>query len=241
MAKSTAKTLLSDWLKLSVCKRLAFTLAEILIVLGILGIIAEMTIPTLMHSVQKQQMIVGLKKAYSNLSQVVATSINENGDINTWNWSLTQTPFVKEYFLPYFSIIKDCGTLDTASCGGKTKKWLNGSTFNCTESGCGAYKVIMADGTSWAFDYRGVGTGMLDIVVDLNGSKNPNVAGKDVFFFRIYYSHSAPDFMDIWATTRDVAISNTLFGCNKTAKEAGLVCGKLILLDGWQMKEDYPW
>src|SRR5574344_742911 len=46
-------------------KRTAFTLAEVLIVLGIIGIVASMTIPTLMNKVAKQEYLTALKKFYS--------------------------------------------------------------------------------------------------------------------------------------------------------------------------------
>src|SRR5574344_1078186 len=46
-------------------KRVAFTLAEVLIVLGIIGIVASMTIPTLMNKVAKQEYLTALKKFYS--------------------------------------------------------------------------------------------------------------------------------------------------------------------------------
>src|SRR5574344_1461713 len=46
-------------------KRIAFTLAEVLIVLGIIGIVAAMTIPTLMNKVAKQEYVTELRKFYS--------------------------------------------------------------------------------------------------------------------------------------------------------------------------------
>ena len=46
----------------------AFTLAEVLIALVIIGIIAALTVPTLMHKVEKQGYVSGLKKAYSILN-----------------------------------------------------------------------------------------------------------------------------------------------------------------------------
>src|SRR5574344_780724 len=46
-------------------KRKAFTLAEVLIVLGIIGIVAAMTIPTLMNKVAKQEYVTELRKFYS--------------------------------------------------------------------------------------------------------------------------------------------------------------------------------
>src|SRR5574344_2179346 len=46
-------------------RKAAFTLAEVLIVLAIIGVVAAMTIPTLMNKVQKHEYVVALKKFYS--------------------------------------------------------------------------------------------------------------------------------------------------------------------------------
>src|SRR5574344_1675094 len=60
-------------------KKTAFTLAEILIVLGIIGIIAEMTIPTLMENVQKQEYVTALKKFYATQSDGWQRLLAEEG------------------------------------------------------------------------------------------------------------------------------------------------------------------
>ena len=49
----------------------AFTLAEVLITLTIIGVIAAITIPNLMQKYTKHQYVVGLKKAYSELSNAI--------------------------------------------------------------------------------------------------------------------------------------------------------------------------
>src|SRR5574344_1670122 len=58
-------------------KSLAFTLAEVLIVLGIIGIVAALTIPTLMANVQKQQYVTALKKFYSTQTEGYARMLAE--------------------------------------------------------------------------------------------------------------------------------------------------------------------
>src|SRR5574344_2775265 len=60
-------------------KRSAFTLAEVLIVLGIIGIVASMTIPTLMNKVAKQEYIAGLKKFYSTQMNGYAQLLADEG------------------------------------------------------------------------------------------------------------------------------------------------------------------
>ena len=47
----------------------AFTLAEVLITLGIIGVVAALTMPALIANYKKQQTIVQLKKAYTTLAQ----------------------------------------------------------------------------------------------------------------------------------------------------------------------------
>ena len=60
-------------------QKAAFTLAEVLITLGIIGIVAAMTMPMIVENTKKQQTVVQLKKAYSVLSQAVELSELDNG------------------------------------------------------------------------------------------------------------------------------------------------------------------
>lgn len=52
-------------------KKSAFTLAEVLITLGIIGVVAAMTIPTLLAKYQEKQTVTKLKQTYSILSQAI--------------------------------------------------------------------------------------------------------------------------------------------------------------------------
>ncbi len=67
----------------------AFTLAEVLITLGIIGIVAAMTLPTLVAKYKEKQRVTQVKKAYSILSQAYQMAVTEYGDINTWNFTQT--------------------------------------------------------------------------------------------------------------------------------------------------------
>ena len=67
--------------------RLGFTLAEVLITLGIIGVVAAMTMPSLITNYQKKQTISQLKKSYSVVSQALVSSQAENGNIEEWNLS----------------------------------------------------------------------------------------------------------------------------------------------------------
>ncbi len=55
----------------SLKKRTAFTLAEVLITLGIIGIVAAMTMPSLINTTQKKELETAFKKQYSVLQQAI--------------------------------------------------------------------------------------------------------------------------------------------------------------------------
>ena len=93
-----------------------FTLAEVLITLVIIGVIASMTIPTLMNNTNKQEYVSRLKKAYSALSQatnkIIADEGNPNPSIGGW---AVDTEAVYNMYKKYLSVAKDCG-YNTAGC-----------------------------------------------------------------------------------------------------------------------------
>lgn len=61
-----------------------FTLAEVLITLGIIGVVAAMTIPTLMQTQRKIATQFALKKFYSQRSNAIKPSEVENGVVDKW-------------------------------------------------------------------------------------------------------------------------------------------------------------
>src|SRR5574344_1975347 len=123
-------------MKNSICKCIkyhqikskSFTLAEVLIVLGIIGVIAAICLPTLIKKYQQHETVTGLKKQYSAMSQVLQRAIADNGDVSDWDWS-DLTVFVKTYFIPYMSIMSDCGRTRTDNCGTQTKLTLKGTSL----------------------------------------------------------------------------------------------------------------
>lgn len=84
-----------------------FTLAEVLITLGIIGVVATMTIPTLITKYQKHRTETQLVKFYSMMNQTLRMSVAENGDPDGWiiaNKTYTydeNVEFVNTYILPY--------------------------------------------------------------------------------------------------------------------------------------------
>ena len=73
-----------------------------MITLGIIGVVAALTIPGLISNHQKKVTVTQLKKAYSEISQAVKLSQIQNGDISGWDFTLNGTDFYNTYLKNYF-------------------------------------------------------------------------------------------------------------------------------------------
>ncbi len=86
-------------------KKQAFTLAEVLITLGIIGVVAAMTIPILMTAYRKKQTVTRLKRAYSIVQQSIRLSEDENGEVESWDTKLNGDEFFKTYLANYIKYL----------------------------------------------------------------------------------------------------------------------------------------
>jgi len=114
-----------------------FTLAEVLITLGIIGVVAALTIPTLMANYQKTAEVAGLKKSYSEVTQALQLMANDmgcQGDLectglfnNDGDVVSRDTIFGNE-FKKYFKLAKDCGvTYNSNNSDDQSKKCFSDS------------------------------------------------------------------------------------------------------------------
>lgn len=208
-------------------KNKAFTLAEVLLTLGIIGVVAAMTIPNLVKYNQKQQTISRLKKSYANLSQVVRQSEQVNGYNDTWDWGTSGDAdsvlaSFNTYWRPYLKIMKNCSSMQ--DCGYKSGiKDLTGAGVNGVYSPTTRVSVMLADGFLLI-----VWSTTKSVVVDINAGIAPNIYGIDVFNFVL---DAKKGLVPLGATSD--------FGSN--CKTYGQFCAAKIIADGWQIKDDYPW
>ena len=74
-------------------KKIAFTLAEVLITLGIIGVVAAITIPSLLTNIRHRDISVKLQKFTSVMRQMLLTAEEEQGPVNEWNIRLSKEKF----------------------------------------------------------------------------------------------------------------------------------------------------
>jgi len=201
--------------------RLAFTLAETLITLGIISVVAAICIPALNNAIQDRQFKEAAKKAFSVSSQAVEQMRQDNGG-SLSNYYTTAGSF-KTDFVKYFNVLQDCGLHGCVPAIPTSDVYtsLAGDKANTSYMYYGQF--VTADGM-----FFGIYTnGEIVISVDVNGyQKGPNVYGKDVFFFQLVNDNLVP----VGANGTVYYDSNNSY-CNKANHDSiqGLGCMTLIM------------
>ena len=169
-------------LKKRFCKTLAFTLAETLIVMGIIGVVAALTIPNLNSSTADKEKVAKLKKVYSNINDAIGRTEAVYGSLSD-NFPSYNT--YADRLGDFLKVSKTCGTSTNQGCLSKEYKYLNGTAYTGHEAHGGndtasnVYKYILADGTGLGI---AASTGIYYFVVDIDGpTKGSSTLGKDLF------------------------------------------------------------
>ena len=177
-------------------KKTGFTLAEVLITLVIIGIIAAMTVPTLMTNTNSQEYRSGLKKAIASLNQGLSMQYALDGTMISDFFGGTFTPTIirDSVFQRRLNVLQ---TSNTSTTYGTT---TNASTANFyTADGMRFGVVATATTGAAAGTCDAAGTSpCYGIFIDVNGNKNPNLATtavshpNDVYTALIYAQRVIP-------------------------------------------------
>ncbi|CCX80664.1 general secretion pathway protein G [Clostridium sp. CAG:715] len=171
--------------------KIAFTLAEVLITLGIIGVVAAMTIPSLIQSYKEKATVTAVKQSYSIFAQALKMVTIDNPDLSALtDSSLSAKENSQIMFNEISKHIKKVKSCDVdKKCMGNTyylnlnnEKVSNWDTYNNLVTG------VLANGTSfWILSLpasiSGEETYAGQIGIDINGNKRPNKFGVDFFWF----------------------------------------------------------
>ena len=167
-----------------------------MITLGIIGVVAALTLPALIQNTQKKELEAGLKKGASEIAQALNMYRAEHGvsvvyDLGSQN--------LKSYLIKYFQVLEDCGfgfnDADTAcikNYGDPDKNSTTYKNFNGTNSiNLNLFddgQFVLADGSLILINnstLSGTDTHTY-ISIDVNGyNRRPNRLGQDLFMFQI--------------------------------------------------------
>jgi type II secretory pathway pseudopilin PulG len=222
-------------------KILAFTLAEVLITLGIIGVVSAMTIPTLTSNIAKKRTETQIKANVSIIKQALRYSIVEGIDysyaIADGNTENIKTWF-ETYFLPYVKINKVC--YDSQGCwhkAGVVKSLTGNAPKYENDNGIGGNIVTFQISNGTLFDVDGntasdmASFGLdttsdgLTFYFDANGEQKPNRIGQDIYIM-------------VWTSQGLVPA-----GYNRTASQVennclkgdGYFCLQYVMTHNWEI------
>jgi prepilin-type N-terminal cleavage/methylation domain-containing protein len=196
----------------------AFTLAEVLITLGIIGVVSAITIPSVIQKYQEKVRVTQLKKSYSMLLNAFQQIIQEQGTTinNFGNTAEERYNLIKELLPKYLPIVKTC-RYNRSGCVAYNYSTIFSDDSVVYSGYSGRYDTYTSyklnNGVGMKLEYSGncyqkmnlslttanpnqnLGTYAMNcgsILVDLNGSKKPNKLGIDAFRFFIVMDGIVP-------------------------------------------------
>jgi len=207
---------------------IGFTLAEVLIVLGIIGVVAALTMPSLISNYKKKVVETRLRQTYSIFNQAIKLSEIKNGESSTWILPTVSYGdsdkiklFLSTYIVPYLSSYKDFNTN-----ANYVRLYLNNGIY-----------------TYWAYN-----TGSFEVYVRFSKPKrtdgNAFLEGNGgVDYFVFYMRTYASDFVPFNHGYTIEYLTNS--GSGNDCRDTGYVsvhasCAEFIMQNGWHIPKNYP-
>lgn len=169
-------------------KKLAFTLAEVLVALMIIGVIAAITIPSLVNNANSRQIYSMLTKAHMTVSNATGSGEAKYGPLRFWDWN----EMISNHYIKSMNVTKWCAGNEKClpakyiETSAVTHWWrsANWKTFMTTD---GMYWAALGDSSCSLKEGSPlyIKNGCAYFEVDVNGIKKPNKHGKDIFGFVI--------------------------------------------------------
>ncbi|PWL77866.1 hypothetical protein DBY21_04675 [Candidatus Gastranaerophilales bacterium] len=229
-------------------KNLAFTMAELLITLGVIGVVIAMTLPALVQNYNNHLTETRLKKFYTIMNQAILQSVNENGPYEGWDYWISAEQDENGTY------ISKADSIDAnfKRYIGKYIKYTTEKVQDSTGTTVTLYKLT--DGSS--FQYTPDKTHNREIVFyPANAKKCLNLArakrsGVCAFSFEFYplinskdwkylYKKGLEPFLFHWDGNEASLYNNAQYSCLQ-GEINGNYCTAIIQRNGWKVPKNYP-
>ncbi|CDE62391.1 unknown [Fusobacterium sp. CAG:439] len=216
----------------------AFTLAEVLVTLGIIGVVSAMTVPTLIQNHQRKTYVTQLHKVYNEISQVLLQYQTDKNALNLREAGLISQNAVDDMIRSYFKVVQECDSM--SPCFAERYRKLDGSMEHEDMFSRDRNAYVLTSGASIRPSYYAEGPNkIVNMAVDINGAKGPNVQGRDLFWLYIYNNGQVDDFGDDVNVnaplTKDEREAIYKKYCMTTEDSGSNGCFGRILNDNWEM------
>ena len=233
--------------------RFGFTLAEVLVTLGIIGVVSAMTVPSLMQNHQRKTYVTQLHKVYNEVQQASLQYMTDKNAINLREAGLTSRSAMLEFLTKYFKVVQQCEEGDVRTpCLADEYRNINGNSSIKNFTGWGAAAcVTLSSGATVLIDYPSLYSNAVDgiksyyghLLIDINGAQGPNIAGRDLFYTN-FYDDGSIDEENATPECKKTGVCNgtsltdireELFNSKCKSSQYGEGCFGKILNDNWEM------
>ena len=207
-----------------------------LITLGIIGVVAAMTMPALIANYQKKQTVVKLKRFYSIMDQAILRWQQDEG-------------------LEPENIIFSS---DMIGSGENLQKWFNKTIGQYVQTISQKtqnkmFSAALSDGSGFDAYTSGTNTTFIFYCIDYKYCKVPqdasaadgNFDGKRSFLFTIEYGKLYASLPHQQTYSRQTLLDACKYGNTDDPDVSSYgrrhACTRLIQFDGWEISKDYPW
>lgn len=210
-------------------KKFAFTLSELLIAMGIIGVISALTVPTMINNYQKNANAIQFRKVLTEIAAAADMYTMEEGKQYFDQTRVMQDSDARiRFFNEKFKIIRTCPSDTNGGCFSSNP--YRASDASLTESfTCSREHYLLANSAAICpiGDYNGShATNHLVLYIDINGPDAPNTGGRDMF--KVYIDGFGEIQPNIPSKTADLADD-----CPSSPLGAG--CYKRLLENNWKM------
>ena len=221
--------------------RLGFTLAEVLVTLGIIGVVSALTVPALVQNYQKKSYVTQLHKVYNQLNQALLQYQNDRNALNLKEAGFINQVGARALIENYFKIVNNCGE-NKEPCFANLSEYrkIQGDSVGHWYAPRNYY--TLADGSSLGIAYHLIGQVLAEVVIDTNGSKGPNIVGRDCFFVYIYNNGIVDDAINFYVSSeqsapvdKDTREQEFNSACLSSNPDLYHGCFGKILNDNWEM------
>ena len=205
-------------------RKTAFTLAEVLITLGIIGVVAALTLPALINNYEKSVVETRMQKFYTNINAALKLSIVENGDMV--DWTFPQDYYDADGSEKFFNTYLKNNLQYLKTVPRVTTSWpTNGIEVDLNDGSA----FVLSD--TWITYYP-------------NANKKQR-SGVDSFIFIINKNGNSvvPHGYDLKLNESTIKlVEDVSYSCNgKSRKAFNRSCAAYIMQNGWKIPEYYPW
>lgn len=215
-------------------KKTGFTLAETLITLGIIGVIASLTLPNLVFNYQKKIYVASLQRVYNSLSDAAVTMLADKRVDSLAETDMADVTGAGTFLKKYFKVVNDCGVSESDASDCMASSYQNfGKSDTYTPKLEAKYCVTVDTGASICMNGvsgdSGDRHGYSYVIVDTNGKQGPNVLGRDLFGFELYSDGKVSEGYDM--------LTHIHYCGDDSIADGGYAAGcfSKIMHDGWKM------